>query len=172
MISIWWDSAACDVNEGDLYNSAADTDLNISGRSISPIIRLSKMRWKWSKHIMIERWRNKDVRWRSFLRWGTNAPQKILMIRFETKTWLMENQVKLSCSVRVHLEIRLQLFWRLLDQNQSRFDTRSSRWTQLHWKSFYWWTTLNYQQKIVCETGLTARIDHLEAIEIYEVQIV
>ncbi len=59
--------------------------------------------------MLIERWRNKrsseDVRWRSFLRWGTvkvklletNAPQKILMIRFETKTWLMENQVKLSC---------------------------------------------------------------------------
>ncbi len=48
----------------------------------------------------------------------TNAPQKILMIRFETKTWLMENQVKLSCfsPVSVHLEIWLQLFWRLLDQ--------------------------------------------------------
>ncbi len=30
----------------------------------------------------------------------------------------------------------------------------------------------NYQQKIVCQTGLTAQIDHLEAIEIYEVQIV
>ncbi len=83
------------------------------------------MRWKWSKHIMIERWRNKDVRWRSFLRWGTNAPQKILMIRFETKTWLMENQVKLSCSVRVHLEIWLQLF--RLDQNHSRFERECVR---------------------------------------------
>ncbi len=100
---------------------------------------------------------------RSFLRWGTvkvklletNAPQKILMIRFETKTWLMENQVKLSCfsPVSVHLEIWLQLFWRLLDQNQSRFDrkkgTRSSSWSwtfvQLHLKSFYWIKTLNYQ---------------------------
>ncbi len=101
------------------------------------------MRLKWSKHIMqcnpmmIERWRNKrsseDVRWRSFLRWGTvkvklletNVPQKILMIRFETKTWLMENQVKLSCfsPVSVHLEIWLQLFWRLLDQNQSGLDS-------------------------------------------------
>ncbi len=50
----------------------------------------------------------------------SKAPQKILMIRFETKTWLMENQVKLSCfsPVSVHLEIWLQLFWCLLDQNQ------------------------------------------------------
>ncbi len=79
---------------------------------------------------------SKDVRWRSFLRWGTvkvklletNAPQKILMIRFETKTWLMENQVKLSCfsPVSVHLEIWLQLFWNLLDQNQSRFHSRDT----------------------------------------------
>ncbi len=90
--------------------------------------------------MLIERWRNKgsseDVRWRSFLRWGTvkvklletNAPQKILMIRFETKTWLMENQVKLSCfsPVSVHLEIWLQLFWRLLDKNQRRFDSEAA----------------------------------------------
>ncbi len=97
--------------------------------------------------MLIERWRNKrsseDVRWRSFLRWGTvkvklletNVPQKILMIRFETHLFfkkkkkkdkrLMENQIKLSCfsPVSVHLEIWLQLFWRLLDQNQSRFDS-------------------------------------------------
>ncbi len=104
------------------------------------------MRLKWSKHIMqcnpvmIER-SSEDVRWRSFLRWGTvkvklletNAPQKILRIRFETKTWLMENQVKLSCfsPVRVHLEIWLQLFWRLLDQNQSRFNSRNTLKQQL-----------------------------------------
>ncbi len=67
--------------------------------SISPIISLSKMRLKWSKHIM--QWnpmmRDEEIKspqkmWRSFLRWGTvkvklletNAPQKILMIRFET----------------------------------------------------------------------------------------
>ncbi len=58
----------------------------------------------------------------------SKAPQKILMIRFETKTWLMENQVKLSCfsPVSVHLEIWLQLFWRLLDQNKSRFDTEAA----------------------------------------------
>ncbi len=58
----------------------------------------------------------------------SKAPQKILMIRFETKTWLMENQVKLSCfsPVSVHLEIWLQLFWRLLDQNQSRFDSEAA----------------------------------------------
>ncbi len=66
--------------------------------SISLIICLSEMRCKWSKHIM-QCWRNKrsseDVRWRSFSE--SKAPQKILMIRFETKTWLMENQVKLSC---------------------------------------------------------------------------
>ncbi len=59
-------------------------------------------------------------------RWGTrkvtNAPQKILMIRFKTKTLLTENKVKLSCfsPESVLLEILLQLFWRLLDQNQSR----------------------------------------------------
>ncbi len=56
------------------------------------------MRCRWSKHIM-QCWRIKrsseDVRWRSFSE--SKAPQKILMIRFETKTWLMENQVKLSC---------------------------------------------------------------------------
>ncbi len=40
----------------------------------------------------------------------------------------MENQVKLSFSpVSVHLEIWLQLFWRLLDQNQYRFDSRKTR---------------------------------------------
>ncbi len=40
----------------------------------------------------------------------------------------MENQVKLSCfsPVSVHLEIWLQLFWRLLDQNQSRFDSEAA----------------------------------------------
>ncbi len=39
-----------------------------------------------------------------------------------SKKRLMENQVKLSCfsPVSVHLEIWLQLFWRLLDQNQFR----------------------------------------------------
>ncbi len=58
LIFIWWNSAACNVNQWDLYNSITDTDIN------------------WSKH---------------------DAPLKILMIRFETKTWLMENQVKLSC---------------------------------------------------------------------------
>ncbi len=103
------------------------------------------MRLKWSKHIMqcnpmlIERWRNKrsseDVRWRSFLRWGTvkvkhletNVPQKILMIRFETKTWLMENQVKLSCfsPVSVHLEIWLQLFWRCRANENYRVNDNS-----------------------------------------------
>ncbi len=135
------------LNQWHLYNSIADTYnyINISHHYISPIIWLSKMRLKWSKHIMqcnpmmIERWRHKrsseDVRWRSFLRWGTvkvklletNVPQKILMIRFETKTWLMENQVKLSCfsPVSVHLEIWLQLFWPLLDQSQSRFSRKT-----------------------------------------------
>jgi len=53
---------------------------------------------KWSKHIMQCWLRDEDVRWRSFLRWGTvNVTKDHLMIRSETKTWLMENQVKLSC---------------------------------------------------------------------------
>ncbi len=90
LIFIWWNSDACNVNQWNLYNSTADTyDINISRHSISPIIKTYNA-------MLIERWRNKrsseDVRWRSFLRWGTvkvklletNAPQKILKIRFET----------------------------------------------------------------------------------------
>ncbi len=155
------------------------------------------MRLKWPKHIMqcnpmlIERWRNKcsseDVRWRSFLRWGTvkvklletNAPQKILMIRFETKTWLMENQIKLSCfsPVSVHLEIWLQLFWRLLDQNQSRFDSNKTLKQQLKLdvctitlkellldKTL--WTINPKTWSRFSVTRLTAKFDHLETLEI------
>ncbi len=54
-----------------------------SGRSISPITRLSKMRCEEMK--IIPPLRNK------------RSSKDHLMIRFETKTWLMENQVKLSC---------------------------------------------------------------------------
>ncbi len=114
---------ACDVYQWDLYNSAADTNIKSNATCNAD--------WE-----MNNKRSSEDVRWRSFLRWGTvkvklletNAPQKILMIRFETKTWLMENQVKLSCfsPVSVHLEIWLQLFWRLLDQNQSRFDSEAA----------------------------------------------
>ncbi len=99
LILIWWNYAASDVNLWDLYNITANTDIKWSNHhSISLIICLSAMRCKWPKHIM-QCWRNKrsseDVRWRSFSE--SKAPQKMLMIRFETKTWLMENQVKLSC---------------------------------------------------------------------------
>ncbi len=77
--------------------------LNISRHSISPVICVSKMRCTWSRHIMRCWSRDEEINapqkmwWRSFLRWGT-VKVKILMIRFETKTWLMENQVKLSSS--------------------------------------------------------------------------
>ncbi len=105
---------ACNVNQWDLFNSIIDSDIKLYKyhcHSVSSIICLSKMRLKWSKHIMqcnpmlIERWINKrsseDVRCfgglgRSFLHQGTvkvklletNVPQKILMIRFETHWFL------------------------------------------------------------------------------------
>ncbi len=90
----------------------------------------------------------------------SKAPQKILMIRFETKTWLMENQVKLSCfsPVSVHLEIWLQLFWRLLDQNQSRFDTRSSSWSTITLKEL--WLDKTLRRHAVD----WAEFDHLETL--------
>ncbi len=53
LIFLWWDSDACDVNQWDVYNSVADTDIKWSKyHSISSILRLSKMRCKWSTHIM------------------------------------------------------------------------------------------------------------------------
>ncbi len=45
LILIWWDSDACDANQWDVYNSAADTNIKWSKyHSISLIICLSKMR--------------------------------------------------------------------------------------------------------------------------------
>ncbi len=45
LIFLWWNSDACDVNQWDLYNSRADTDIKWSKyHSISPVICLSKMR--------------------------------------------------------------------------------------------------------------------------------
>ncbi len=80
----------------------------------------------------------------------------------------MENQVKLSCfsPVRVHLEIWLQLFWRLLDQNQSH--------VRLHYKSFYWIkhsklsTRDRRDEEIECET---AKFDHVDNLQTFEIQI-
>ncbi len=64
----WWNSDACNVNQWDLYNSGADSDITWSKySSISAIICLSKMRCKWSKHIM-QCWLRDEE---------TNAPQKM-----------------------------------------------------------------------------------------------
>ncbi len=102
------------------------------------------MRCKWSKHIM-QCWLRDEV---------TNAPQKILMIRFETKTWLMENQVKLSCfskcssgDITSYSDVYLIKIWQ-------RKDTWSSSWSwtlvQLNYKTFdlikHLWT-INQRQK-------------------------
>ncbi len=102
-------------------------------RFISPIICLSKMRCKWSKHIM-QCWLRDEV---------------------ETKSWLMENQVKLSCfsPVRVHLEILLVILtctWSKSVKIWQRKDTWSWTLVQLNYKSFdlikHLWT-INQRQK-------------------------
>ncbi len=116
------------------------THMNISGRSISPVICLSKMRCTWSRHIMRCWSRDEEINapqkmwWRSFLRWGT-VKVKILMIRFETKTWLMENQVKLSSSGDMTAVI-LTLTWSKSLQIWKQRDSWSTSWSwtfaQLH----------------------------------------
>ncbi len=92
----------------------------------------------------------------------SKAPQKILMIRFETKTCLMENQVKLSCfsPVSVHLEIWLQLFWRLLDQNQSRFDSEAAAEAKRAFTDKTLWT-LNQRQKRWRDWVWNSSFDHV-----------
>ncbi len=63
LIFLWWNSDACDVNQWDLNNSRADTDIKWSKYQSSLYISnnmcLSKMRLKWSKHNAMLRWRNK-----------------------------------------------------------------------------------------------------------------
>ncbi len=73
------------------------------------------------------------------------------------KKWLMENQVKLSCfsPVSVHLEILLQLFWRLLDkisldltaQRHVKHQLKGT-FVQLHKRALTWQKCLNYQSDI------------------------
>ncbi len=89
---------------------------------------LRKMRCKWSRHIMRCWSRDEEINapqkmwWRSFLRWGT-VKVKILMIRFENKTWLMENQVKLSSSGDITAVI-LMLTWSKSVQIWQQRDTK------------------------------------------------
>ncbi len=78
-----WNSDACNINQWALYNSTADTYINIYKYlcySISPIICLSKI-FKWSKHNAMQS--NADWEMKAKLL-ETNVPQKIIMIRFET----------------------------------------------------------------------------------------